>query len=300
MKKIKHFIDSFVLSIVIYTNHNSTLKIVKQIFLIISSINKFNFRFVRASNYIQRFNFDIRHKFDKQHIMSNVLFRLVNLNDNIKKSFDENELNALFIITLIEMKKVFRNRLLKNYIKNSVWKKIIVLLNAQKQIDIENNVTFFIEKTISFFALTIIFLITHFNFVDCAFRNHLLTKFSIHFMTLSMIISILSNVTNKCQSFISFVIFSNNYETIYVIVRIVKFIKSNDINRMIFYNQFCRFRYFFTFSLLISFWVFSNLAKNSMSLCQLFANFSNVSFAYWKNSFKQSFNESKFCWIVST
>ena len=146
LKKIKHFIDSFVLSIVIYTNHDSTLKIVKQIFFIISSIEKFNFRFVRASNYIQRFNFDIRHKFDKQHIMSNALSRLINLNENIKKFFDENELNALFIITLIEMKKIFRNRLLKDYIKNSVWKKIIILLNAQKQIDIENSATFFLSR----------------------------------------------------------------------------------------------------------------------------------------------------------
>ena len=120
LKKIKHLIDSFVLSIVIYTDHDSTLKIVKQTFFIISSIDKFNFRFVRASNYIQRFNFDIRHKFDKQHIMSNALSRLVNFNDNIKKFFDENELNALFTTTFIEMKKVFRNRLLKNYIKNFV------------------------------------------------------------------------------------------------------------------------------------------------------------------------------------
>ena len=116
LKKIRHLIDSFALSIVIYTNHNLTLKIIKQISLIISLIDKFNFRFVRASNYIQRFNLDIRHKFDKQHIMSDALSRLINLNDNIKKFFDENELNALFIITLIEMKKIFRNRLLKNYI----------------------------------------------------------------------------------------------------------------------------------------------------------------------------------------
>ena len=143
LKKIKHFIDSFALSIVIYTNHDSTLEIVKQISFIISSIDKFNLRFVRASNYIQRFNLDIRHKSDKQHIVSDALSRLISFNDNIKKSFDENELNALFITTLIEMKKVFRNRLLKDYIKNFVWRKIIVLLNAQKQIDTENNAAFF-------------------------------------------------------------------------------------------------------------------------------------------------------------
>ena len=78
--------------------------------------------------------------------MSNVLSRLVNFNDNIKKIFDENELNALFITTFIEMKKIFRNRLLKNYIKNFVWKKIIVLLNTQKQIDTENNAIFFFYR----------------------------------------------------------------------------------------------------------------------------------------------------------
>ena len=139
LKKIRHFIDSFALSIVIYTDHDSTLEIVKQISLTISSTDKFNFRLVRASNYIQRFNLDIRHKSDKQHIVSDALSRLVSLNDSIKKSFDESELNALFITTLIEMKKVFRNRLLKDYTQNSVWKKIIVLLNAQKQIDTENS-----------------------------------------------------------------------------------------------------------------------------------------------------------------
>ena len=138
-KKIKYLIDSFSLTIVIYTNHDATLEFVKQTTLIISSIDKLNLRLVLASNYIQRFNFDIRHKFDKQHIIFDVFFRLVSLNDNTKKSIDKNELDALFITILIEMKIVFRNQLLKDYFKNSTWKKIIVLLNVQKQIDTENN-----------------------------------------------------------------------------------------------------------------------------------------------------------------
>ena len=146
LKKIKHLIDSFALSIIIYTNHETILKFVKQTILIISSIDKLNFRFVRASNYIQRFDLNIRHKFDKQHIISNVLFRFVNFNNNIKKSFDENKFDVLFITTLIKINEVFRNRLLKNYIKNSTWKKIIILLNTQNQIDIENNATLFFYR----------------------------------------------------------------------------------------------------------------------------------------------------------
>ena len=81
------------------------------------SIDKLNLRLVRASNYIQRFNLDIRHKSNKQHIVSDVLSRLVsdNINASVIRNFDENELDALFTISLIEMKKDFRNRILDDY-----------------------------------------------------------------------------------------------------------------------------------------------------------------------------------------
>ena len=81
------------------------------------SIDKFNLRFVRASDYIQRFNLDIRHKSDKQHIVFDVLSRLVsdNINASVIRNSDENELDVLFTISLIEMKKDFRNRILDDY-----------------------------------------------------------------------------------------------------------------------------------------------------------------------------------------
>ena len=94
------------------------MKLIKQTILIISFIDKFNFLLIRALNYIQRFNLKIRHKSNKMHVILNALSRLINLNVNAKKSNDENKLNVLFIINLIEMKKIFRNRLLKNYFKN--------------------------------------------------------------------------------------------------------------------------------------------------------------------------------------
>ena len=71
--------DNF-LSIVIYIDHELTLNIVKQITLIINFIDKLNFRFVKISNYLQKFNLNIKHKFDKQHIVSNAFFRLANAN----------------------------------------------------------------------------------------------------------------------------------------------------------------------------------------------------------------------------
>ena len=101
---------SSIIIIVIYTNHDAILDIGKQIILIISLTNKLNFRFIRISNYIQRFNIELRHKFDAQHIIFDVLFRFINLNvDEKRRVDDDDELNAFFIIIFIDMKKVFRN-----------------------------------------------------------------------------------------------------------------------------------------------------------------------------------------------
>ena len=139
LKKIKHLIESSTIFIVIYIDHEFTLNIIKQISLSTSFTNKLNFRLIRASDYIQRFNLKLRHKSDAQHIIFDAFSRLVSLNiDENKQINDEKKLNALFIIILIKMNEIFRNRLLKNYRENSTWKKISDFLNAQ--INIENSV----------------------------------------------------------------------------------------------------------------------------------------------------------------
>ena len=71
---------------------------------------------MKVSNYIQRFNFDIRHKLNKQHIMSNVFFRLIS--DNINAFDYDNELNALFTMSLIKMNSDFKQRILDEYKSN--------------------------------------------------------------------------------------------------------------------------------------------------------------------------------------
>ena len=140
LKKIKHLIESSTISTIIYIDHEFTLDIVKQISLFTSFTNKLNFRLIRVSNYIQRFNLELRHKSDVQHIIFDAFSRLVNLNiDENKQINDEKEFDALFIIILVEMNEVFRNRFLKNYRKNSAWKKISDFLNAQ--ISFENSVS---------------------------------------------------------------------------------------------------------------------------------------------------------------
>ena len=81
-------------------------------------INKLNLRLIRVSNYIQRFNLNIRHKSKKQHVVSNALSRLTNLNTLFKTN--EKKLNAFFIINFVKMNQFFRNRFLKNYNNNFV------------------------------------------------------------------------------------------------------------------------------------------------------------------------------------
>ena len=147
LKKIRHFVDfSKQNFIVIFTNHDVVLNIIKQINMTIVFIDKLNFRLVRASNYIQRFDVKLRYKFEKQHIVSNVLSRFVNTNIDIV--FDEKKLNALFIVVLMKIEKDFRRKLVANYFNDFHWKKIFVVLNQQNK-NVENNVKLFFYKKIN-------------------------------------------------------------------------------------------------------------------------------------------------------
>ena len=80
LKKTRYIVEITFDIIIIYTNYDVAIDIAKQITLIIILINKLNFRLMRAFDYIQFFNLDIKYKLEKQHIMSNVLFKFVNNN----------------------------------------------------------------------------------------------------------------------------------------------------------------------------------------------------------------------------
>ena len=57
-------IESSLIFIVIYIDHDVVLKIVKQITFITLSTNKLNLRLIKAFDYVQRFNLKIRYKFE--------------------------------------------------------------------------------------------------------------------------------------------------------------------------------------------------------------------------------------------
>lgn len=70
LQKIRHMIESSKHSTRIFKNHGAVLGIAKQTLLSTSSIDKLNLRLIRASEYLQRFNIEIRHKPDNSSFAS--------------------------------------------------------------------------------------------------------------------------------------------------------------------------------------------------------------------------------------
>lgn len=95
---------------IIYTDHRAALGITKQVTFSTTSTDNFNFRLVRVSDYVQRFRLDIKHKPGKLHIIPDVLSRLATTNENPTMKQKKGKLNALFIITLIELQDDFKQR----------------------------------------------------------------------------------------------------------------------------------------------------------------------------------------------
>ena len=181
LRKIRHFIESFNSFIVIYIDYDVALNIIKQIiFSFFFSTNKLNFRLIRVSDYIQRFDLNIRHKSNKFYFVSNFLFKLINFNDSqtsFEKKFDtffifvnvdiiHFDIDVYFICSLMKMNDAFRQKVLKNYKIEFDWNRILNVLN------IENHKKKFFEKKImnSFFALIILLTIMFSFFVDFVYQ----------------------------------------------------------------------------------------------------------------------------------
>ena len=132
LKKIRHLINFAVKFTIIYINHETSLAIVKQTFLSTSSTNKLNFRLVRASNYIQRFDLIIRHKSNKFHLMSDALSKL-SVTSATNTQSENKEFDVFFTASLMKMISEFRKRLIEKYIKNFNWRKISKLIETSNK-----------------------------------------------------------------------------------------------------------------------------------------------------------------------
>ena len=135
LRKIRHLMNFANKSSIIYIDHEIFFAIVKQISLFTSSTDKLNFKFVRTSNYIQRFDFIIKHKSDKFHFVSDALSRLSIISAFTKDHSLNEELDVLFTVFLMKMTSEFKEKLIKEYFMNSIWIKIDKLITTFNQND---------------------------------------------------------------------------------------------------------------------------------------------------------------------
>jgi hypothetical protein len=75
VKKLHHMIRAFKHFTIIWMNHAVTAVIAKQTKMIISNTDKLNLRLVRIEMYLSQFELNIRHKFDRDHVISDALSR---------------------------------------------------------------------------------------------------------------------------------------------------------------------------------------------------------------------------------
>ena len=146
IKKIKHFIQSSHHRVIIQTDHQTIVDICEQI--LITSINltlRMNIRLIKASQFLNQFNLNIRYKSRKNHIVSNALSRLASANIELL-SKEHFELNVLYTYntTLIEMFEKFRKKIIENYNKNSIWKRILATVLSNEALK-ENAADLFFE-----------------------------------------------------------------------------------------------------------------------------------------------------------
>ena len=148
VKKIKHLIKSFKYSILIQIDHFATIDICKQ--KLITSINFFirsNIRLIRASQYLFQFSLDVRHKSEKNNIVSDALSRLSSIDVSILE-IEYSKLDALFSYntTLMKINEKFKDRIVRKYAENLKWKKHILLLNNNNKLKKNAFDMFFVQE----------------------------------------------------------------------------------------------------------------------------------------------------------
>ena len=176
IKKIRHMIktSNSTSQVMIYIDYFVIINIVKQIKLSFFNIDKLNLKLIRTFIYLFQFRLNVRHKFEKQHIISNALFKLSSIVNFITRFFDFSKnilnmtyhvrtvnstkrfsniskviLNMIHHVTLIKMSQNFKLKFKNAYKQNKRWTRILNLLKSKSFSTNNRNLTTFIENLIS-------------------------------------------------------------------------------------------------------------------------------------------------------
>ena len=117
VKKVRHIIESSKSSVTIQTDHFAILDILQQS-SVTSTIStmRLNLRLMRASQFLQQFKLDVRHKPGKKHIVPDVLSHLASTNTGHADPY-HSELDILFAYstTLVELHPTLISQILAGY-----------------------------------------------------------------------------------------------------------------------------------------------------------------------------------------
>ena len=149
VKKVRHLIEFSKFSVIIQIDHSATIDICKQ--KLITNTNFFirsNIRLVRISQYLSQFSLDVRHKFDKDNVVSDALFRLISIETISLEQKDYSEFDVLYIYntTLVEISKDFKEKIIQGYASDSRWNKHASLLNKNDSLNENVAIMSFVKK----------------------------------------------------------------------------------------------------------------------------------------------------------
>ena len=117
IKKVRHLVKSSRAHVIIQIDHSAILDIFQQSSITwTTSTMRLNLQLVRASQFLQQFKLDVRHKPGKEHIIPDALSQLASANVG-QANPSYSELDALFTYntTLVEIHPELISRILAGY-----------------------------------------------------------------------------------------------------------------------------------------------------------------------------------------
>ena len=133
VKKIRHLIEASTQPTIIYTDHSAAIGIVRQSSMNTTSTEKLNLRLIRASEYLQRFRIELRHKPGKTNIVPDALSRLASRSYRSETGSILDNVDS-FPVSLITISEGFRKRLLDGYQQEPRWIKVMATVKANNDL----------------------------------------------------------------------------------------------------------------------------------------------------------------------
>ena len=121
------------------TDHSAILDILQQYSITsTSSTIRLNLRLVRASEFLQQFKLDVRHKPGKEHIIWDALTRLATSNIGTAEPFYL-ELDALFLYntTLVEIHLTLVLRIIAGYNADACWSRLQTQVQTNEDLGVD-------------------------------------------------------------------------------------------------------------------------------------------------------------------